>query len=406
MKVFFIMRLIYRKKYRNYYTEKKIRLIRLLKKSINLFSSALCFMVCLYCFIHELPEILGSNSNEFSTAVAGLVMPDGAKNILLDASLEWEEKEESRPVEAQQIEEKVVNENVNTTKNSKAVLIETCSDTQNIIPIAIPNIVPAEGENVYSVTERNIANEGDSYENVFVKNYSKTPIDIASELSENPELNFNINSEEPQILIYHTHTTESYMPSNSNVFPASYYSRTTEKEYSVAAVGENICKQLQKRGISVVHDTTIHDNPSYNGSYYRSEDTIHTILEKYPSIVAAIDIHRDAIGSTTNRSKTVFDSKSGKAAQIMIICGCGENGVSNFPDWRQNLRFGLKIQKNIADNYPGMARSLKFCDRQYNLNATKGSILIEVGTDVNTLEEALKSGEMLGDAIADVVINL
>ncbi len=381
---------------------KKIK--KIFKKFIISFSSIVCFTVCVYCFIDSLPKSISSNRVTLSTAAAGLVMPDGAKTTLVNSFSE--EKEETRPEQAPANEKISLSENITTVKNSNAVVIETCSDVAGIVESGIPNIVAAPGEATYPVIERQVENEGDCFENVYVKNYSKTAIDIATELSIKPELDFKLNSSEPQILVYHTHTTESYMPSDSNVFPQSFYSRTTNKDYSVAAVGKTICEKLQENGISVVHDTSIHDNPSYNGSYYRSEDTIHAILEKYPSIIATIDVHRDAIGSATSKSKAVFNSKQGKAAQVMIICGCGENGVENFPNWRQNLRFGLRVQQKLANNERGITRSLKFCDRQYNLNATKGSLLVEVGTDVNTLDEAKKSGTMLGEAISQVAAEL
>ncbi len=395
------------KKHLNFYiisSNKQKKIKNKLKKITITFLSCSCFIICLYCFVNTIPKTIRSNSTMVSTATAGLLMPDGAKVTLVDSLSE--EKEENRPQQAQANTQISVSENINSTKNSNAVIIETCNDVAGIVETAIPNIVPSEGEATYPVVERHIENEGDCFENVYVKNYSKTHIDIASELSTRPELNFKLNTNEPQILVYHTHTTESYMPNESNVFPQSFYSRTTNKDYSVAAVGKAICNKLQENGISVVHDTTIHDNPSYNGSYYRSEDTIHAIMEKYPSIIATIDVHRDAIGGTTSRSKAVFNSSLGKAAQVMIICGCGENGVENFPNWRENLRFGLKVQQKLANNEIGMARSLKFCDRQYNLNATKGSLLVEVGTDVNTIEEAKKSGTMLGQAISEVAKDL
>ena len=95
-----------------------------------------------------------------------------------------------------------------------------------------------------------------------------------------------------------------------------------------------------------------------------------------------------------------------KAAQIMIISGCDDDGTLGFPNWEYNLRLAVRIQKSLSDLYPGLARPLDFCARKYNENMTKGSLLIEIGTEVNTLEEAKYSGELLGKALVDTLNKL
>ncbi|MGN1037159.1 MAG: stage II sporulation protein P, partial [Ruminococcus sp.] len=103
------------------------------------------------------------------------------------------------------------------------------------------------------------------------------------------------DTEEPQVLIYHTHTTETYEPYVRDFYDANFNYRTTDETKNVIMVGNAIQKELESAGIGVIHSTEIHDYPSYNGAYDRSAETVNAILEQYPSIKVALDIHRDAI---------------------------------------------------------------------------------------------------------------
>ena len=128
-------------------------------------------------------------------------------------------------------------------------------------------------------------------------------------------------------------------------------------------------------------------------------------MEKYPNIKVILDIHRDSIGYGGEQGKTkptfTFDGK--KAAQIMIMSGYDGTGEYNFPFWEENLVFALKLQKTAEDMFPGMTRPLYFGNFAYNMNVNNGSLLIEVGTDMNTLEEAKYTGELLGKVLAKVL---
>ena len=127
---------------------------------------------------------------------------------------------------------------------------------------------------------------------------------------------------EPQVLIMHTHTTESYEPYERDFYDAGFSSRTTDERMNMAAVGEAIAKQLEAAGIGVIHDTTMHDYPSYNGSYDRSRETVQAILEEYPSIKIVLDVHRDAIERAGGeRIAPVAEINGKNAAQVMIISG-------------------------------------------------------------------------------------
>lgn len=244
---------------------------------------------------------------------------------------------------------------------------------------------------------------GVKYENFYVKNNTDYNLDIKKTLKK--QLGFKIeDNDKVQVLIYHTHTCESYLDCDVGYYYSDYYPRTSDNRYNVTRVGEEIAKQLEIGGIGVVHDKTVHDY-SYNGSYSRSRETVEKNLEKYPDIKVTIDIHRDSIGSDTYKVKPTFTYKGKKGAQIMIMAGYDPNGYFDFPDWNYNLRFALKLHQTCESKYGGMTRPLNFGNYAYNMNVNTGSLLIEVGTDSNTLNEAVLTGKLLGKALVEVLQN-
>ena len=260
-----------------------------------------------------------------------------------------------------------------------------------------------EGEEEYPVDEFTVTEGNLSFGSVQVKNTSSTDIDIEEELE--GELGFELeDTDEPQVLIYHTHTCESYLTYDTGYFYESFFPRTIDCAENVCAVGEEIAKQLNSRGIVTIHDTTLHDYPSYSGSYDRSLETINAYLEKYPSIKIVLDIHRDGIGTDTEKHKPVFTADGRKGAQVMILSGYNYDGSEEFAGWEYNLRFALKLQQKASQLYPDMMRPVNFSDFMYNMNVNTGSLLIEVGAEANTLEEARYSGCLLGKALCEMLI--
>ncbi len=259
-----------------------------------------------------------------------------------------------------------------------------------------------EGEEQYPVNEFTVTEGNVSYKNVQVKNSSSADIDIEEEL--NGELGFEMEkTDEPQVLIYHTHTSESYLTYDTGYFYESFYPRNTDSSENVCAVGEEIAKQLNGAGIVTIHDTTLHDYPSYSGAYDRSLETINSYLEEYPTIKVVLDIHRDGIGTDTEKHKPVFTADGRQGAQVMVLSGYNYDDCEEFQDWEYNLRFALKIQEKAAEMYPEMMRPVNFSDFMYNMNVNTGSLLIEVGAESNTLEEARYSGYLLGKVLCSVL---
>ena len=230
-----------------------------------------------------------------------------------------------------------------------------------------------------------------------IRNDSKFSDEEVTQILAEPD-SLSLPAEGPQVLIYHTHATESFEPCDSAVYDTRHTWRSTDNENNIVAVGDIIAEQLERHGISVLHDTTQHDYPSYNGSYERSVKTMEKYLKQYPSIAVTLDIHRDAIQQGNTLIKPVAAINGKKAAQLMIIAGC-DDGSMNMPQWRHNLRFAAGIQNEMESLYPGLTRPVFFCYRRYNMHMTTGSLLIEFGSHGNTLEEVQYTGQLAGDAI-------
>lgn len=259
-----------------------------------------------------------------------------------------------------------------------------------------PENGPVETVLENGINETTISNTGIQYGNVWVKNTNKYhDIDIAAELEKQPDVSLKRDGS-VEILLYHTHTTEAFQGET----------RTQDNSRNVVAVGEKVAAELEAAGFGVVHDTTCHDYPSYNGSYDRSGETIQRNLEQYPGIQVAIDIHRDALGTSDARTKPTVMVNGRKAAQIMIVSGCDDDGTIGFPDWEYNLRLAVRCQQAVSDLYPSLARPLSFCPKKYNEHMTHGSILVEFGTDASTLDEVLYSGELFGKALVQTLLGL
>ena len=210
-------------------------------------------------------------------------------------------------------------------------------------------------------------------------------------------------NDEPLVLIFHTHTTESYLCVDDGVFYDSFETRSRDSTKNMVRIGDEICKVLEENSIGFIHDTAIYDE-SYNGAYSRSRVTVLEYLEKYPSIQIVLDVHRDAVYySDTKRAKFVSEINGKKAAQIMIITGAEEGLVTDFPDWEENLTFALKLQKYAQDDYEGLMKPVYFCQRKYNMDVVPYSLLLEVGTDANTLEEAVYSASLIGESLGKML---
>lgn len=236
-----------------------------------------------------------------------------------------------------------------------------------------------------------------------IRNYTScSDADLRSAVS-TPSLPFDVevDSDEPQVLILHTHATETYQTWPDLIYDPDFTARTQNTALNMCAVGEKMTQVLNEAGINTLHDTTLHDSPSYTESYDRSYATTQAYLEKYPSIKVVLDVHRDAIeDSDGTRVKPLCTINGEDTAQVMIIAGCDNGSSIQLPNWRLNLRFAAAWEEAMESRTPGLTRPVMCAYRYYNQDLTTGSLLIEIGGHANTVTEAIRAGQYAAEALA------
>ncbi len=245
------------------------------------------------------------------------------------------------------------------------------------------------------------------YEGVTLTNLTKKhTINLATYLAQKPVIDV-VKNGRPQILIIHTHTTEGFLYEESETCPSDYSGRELDQDKNIVAVGAVIADALNEAGINTIHITEVYDDPDFNGAYDRSAEAVKAMLKKYSSIEMVIDVHRDSVTkSDGTRVKPTAEIDGKKAAQVMILAGCNEDGALEFLNWEYNLRFDVRLQKAMNELYPDLARPIYFVARRYNMHLTKNSMLIEFGTEVNTLDEVLYSARLFANALLKTLDDL
>ena len=239
---------------------------------------------------------------------------------------------------------------------------------------------------------------------VYYKNATEYAVDIPALLAQ--KTNIAISAKKPAVLIVHTHGTEAYTPDSANWYPPTDTDRTTDPNYNVVRVGAEIDRVLKEKGIMTVHKTVLNDSPSYNGAYNRTLDVISQAMKENPSIKFVIDVHRDAmITSSGTKYKTVAQINGRQAAQLMLVAGTDAGGLTH-ESWRENLAFMCKVQDKMNTLYPGIMRPIDLRAARFNQHVTTGSMLLEVGTSGNSLDEALYSAGLFADALGDMLLKL
>ena len=217
-------------------------------------------------------------------------------------------------------------------------------------------------------------------------------------------LSLPISGTGPKVLIVHTHSCEAYTATEGNEYTPSGSYRTLDKSCSVIRVGEELRAVLEQNGIETIHDTEYNDYPHYTGGYDRMEETISSYLAQYPSICMVIDLHRDAVadanGNLVGESVTLGGEDY---APLMFVVGTDEGGLYH-PNWRGNLSLALKLQALLNREYDGLCRSLSLRKERFNENQTPGSLLIEIGSTENTLEQALRTARVFGQTLASFLL--
>lgn len=261
-------------------------------------------------------------------------------------------------------------------------------------PTAEPSVAPALTPTPEPTPELNIQ-EAVINGGINIDNRTDYELDLAGLLAEGPSQ--KLQKGQPQILIIHTHSSEAYTMDDFDRYEASDHSRTQDPKFNVIRVGDVLTDALRSHGLEVIHDREIHDYPSYTGSYARTGEAISQYIDKYPSIALVIDVHRDAIESGDVVYKTVAEGEGKPCAQTMFVVGSDASGLEH-PNWKENLKLALYLQSAIHCKHPTLQRPVKLVEERYNQQLTSGSLILEVGSNGNTLQEALSAIELFAEA--------
>lgn len=210
-------------------------------------------------------------------------------------------------------------------------------------------------------------------------------------------LDWDLADGEPRVLILHTHTTESYTPTGEDYEESSPF-RTLDPGYNMISVGDRLAEALEAAGIAVIHDRTLHDYPSYNGSYMDAREATQAILEEHPTIRLVLDLHRDAAEDGDGQMATHAQIDGADSAQVMLVVGTDEGGLDH-PNWTENLSLALKLHVQLEKLHPGFCRPIGLRTERFNGDLSPGALLIEVGAAGNTHQEALTAAEALASGI-------
>jgi stage II sporulation protein P len=197
-----------------------------------------------------------------------------------------------------------------------------------------------------------------------------------------------LTASKPTVLIFHTHTTESYNPGN-----AVNKNFSSDLNTTVNKIGTSLDYQLETQyGISVIHDSTIHDLPKRLGAYEKSRPTIQKYLKKYPSIKLVIDLHRD--GEVKRNIDTAIINNE-KYARVMFVAGI------KFKNHEKNNATTQKLESEFDYLYPGLSRGIDYKNGNYNQDLSPKVVLMEVGSNENSIDEALRSTKVIAKVIAN-----
>lgn len=295
--------------------------------------------------------------------------------------------------DSKQMAEKNVNNENGTDNEGNNEVDENKDDDSN----SLENIEHAETGLKTEVLDSNVSPRY-SQEYYGVKIRNETDYKLTNEVLDPTSLEINTNN----IIIYQTHSCESYTASEKYQYKQTGNFRTTDKNFSVIRVGRELTNQLKSYGYNVIHDENYHDYPSYTGSYTSSLNTVTKLLEENKDTDIVIDVHRDAVGDNTYAPTVKIGDEY--AAQIMFVVGGNGSSIPH-PEWQQNLKFAIKVQQKANELYPGLFRPIILRESGYNQQVSKAASLIEVGATGNTLDQCLVSMKYLAKVLDEVLGN-
>ncbi len=231
---------------------------------------------------------------------------------------------------------------------------------------------------------------------VTLQNETSYKLDLSK--AELPRTEGEIRGTPPTVLVYHTHGTESYSPSGG--YDGAYSFRSEDTAKNVVAAGEALCDALREYGVFALHDLNMYDKDDFSLSYSKSRDACLEWMKKYPALRYIIDIHRDSVKSGGLAAAAVAEVEGRRAAQIMIVVGTDEK-AGRHTGWKTNLANAVKLWKALYAISPSLVRPIYLRSASFNQDISPGALIIEVGSQGNTLEEAQESARLLARAMAE-----
>ena len=376
----------------------------LIKYLVGLILAILLFVWLTRYFSAEKKAFIKSNKTIISTKIENYMKNSyiEALNETIPAMNEINNKEKDTNISKKEIKNTAIYERLLHAELVKYENIEDDGENTNNDEVANINESVQEDNLKESSTDVGteivtpnpiVANPTDTYGKVQIRN--QTGYILSQDI-----LTPNIEVNNKNIIVFHTHTCESYTPTEQNQYESSGSYRTTDLAYSVARVGDELTNYLNSYAFNVTHDKTFHDYPAYTGSYARSLKTVEG-LKKNVEADVIIDLHRDAIGSNNDYAPTVRIGED-YAAQLMFVIGTDGGGLWH-PNWQQNLKFAVKVQEKAEELYPGLFKPIIVRNSRYNQHVSKAATIIEVGATGNTLEQSLTSMKYLAKVLNEIV---
>lgn len=302
-----------------------------------------------------------------------------------------------------QLNEKEIELEIKNNNPLKTMLKIELSMIDNIKEKNIKNVSEEENEPEVEQAQTGLQTEKiqnnvpenftNSYNGVNIKN--GTDYNLTQDILK-PDIQVNNKN----IMIFHTHTCESYTATEKFNYTQTGTYRTTDLNYNVVRVGTELTNQLKSYNYNVVHNTTYHDYPAYNGSYGRSLSTVKNLLLTNENTDVIFDIHRDAIADYSYAPTVKIGEEY--AAQLMFVIGTDGGGLEH-QNWQQNLKFAVKVQEKANELYPGLFKPIVLRNSRYNQHLSKAASIIEVGATGNTMEQCLASMKYLAKVISEAM---
>ena len=199
-----------------------------------------------------------------------------------------------------------------------------------------------------------------------------------------------------RVFIYHTHTYEAYEMDPDNRYKQTEKWRTSDQNYNVVRVGEELASYLRNAGIFVTHDRTDYELPRLSTAYSRSLQGLQTAVADGYDLY--IDLHRDSYSKGNGANVVSFDGR--ETARLLFLIGQGTgSSLEDKPDWEANQKAAEALSNALNSRADGLSRGVKLKSGKYNQQAAVPCILIEVGNNLNTLPQALSAMEPLSGAI-------